>query len=129
MFTCSLPYVVVGFSSSMNTITDIFLRHLDSIIIRTLLRRHKHRLRLKFFKVNYLVTYLVEQDLLQFFESQSSTLETIMFGMTQQKIRSWSHEEIRFPKEMPKLTHLRIGLGTQKQPMFRPQTPKEVSYR
>lgn len=76
-----------------------------------MLHRHKNRLHLKFLKVNHLVTHPAETSLLEFLESQSATLETIMCGLTQKRNPQWPNEPIRFPKAMPKLTHLRIGLG------------------
>lgn len=112
----------------METITELFLRHLDRIMIGTLLRRNRNNFHLKFLKINYLVSHLAESELLNFLESQSSTLETIMCGLTQKKNPTWSYSNICFPKNMPKLTHLRIGLGTQKQNSYPPRPPKMVRY-
>lgn len=111
----------------MDNITELFLRNLDATTIHTLLDRHKNRLHLKFLKVNHLVTHLAEPKLLEFLESQSATLETIMCGLTQKKNPSWSEDSIRFPDEMPKLTHLRIGLGKYEQILSSTRPVKKVS--
>lgn len=113
-------------SANLDILTELFIRNLDSTIILTLLHRHKNRLHLKFLKVNYLVTHEAESSFLEFLETQSATLETLMCGLTQSKNPQWSDGKIRFPEQMPKLTHLRIGLGKHEQNCLHDSVPKEV---
>ncbi|KAG4070344.1 hypothetical protein HA402_006486 [Bradysia odoriphaga] len=111
-------------NAKIENLTELFLRTLDATTIHTLFDRYKDRMHLKFLKVNHLVTHLAESSFLKFLKSQSATLETIMCGLTQKRNPSWSNEAIRFPEAMPKLTHLRIGLGTEEQ-SHRP--PKKIA--
>ncbi|XP_037041749.1 uncharacterized protein LOC119078353 isoform X2 [Bradysia coprophila] len=111
-------------NAKMENFTELFLRTVDATTIHTLFERHKDRMHLKLLKVNHLVTHLAESSFLQFLESQAATLETMMCGLSQKRNPSWSNEAIRFPGEMPKLTHLRIGLGKQEQPE---RPPKKIA--